>query len=125
MFPEPTELRFIGNCDKINLDPKIQIKYVDTKHRLADTLEQGHFTRDEWNHLRNLNSPSCSQAMSKRTQEGHGEERFAAKSRPLSNSVSRSMDRVFNSGEFDYTYKPWNSHVFGLIAGTEKPVAKD
>ena len=37
--------------DRINLDPKIQIKYVDTKNQLADILTQGNFTRDEWNLL--------------------------------------------------------------------------
>ena len=34
---------------RINLDPKIQFKSVDTKHRLADILAKGNFTRDEWN----------------------------------------------------------------------------
>ena len=37
--------------DPINLDPKIQIKYIDTKNQLADILTKGNFTRDEWNHL--------------------------------------------------------------------------
>ena len=37
--------------DRINLDPKIQIKYIDTKNQLADMLTKGNFTRDEWNHL--------------------------------------------------------------------------
>ena len=37
--------------DRINLDPKIQIKYIDTKNQLADILTKGNFTRDEWNHL--------------------------------------------------------------------------
>ena len=37
--------------DRINLDPKIQIKYIDTKNQLADNLNKGNFTRDEWNHL--------------------------------------------------------------------------
>ena len=36
--------------DRINLDPKIQIKYIDTKNQLADILTKGNFTRDEWNH---------------------------------------------------------------------------
>ena len=36
--------------DRINLDPKIQIKYIDTKNQLADILTNGNFTRDE-NHL--------------------------------------------------------------------------
>ena len=37
--------------DRINLDPKIQIKYIDTKNQLVDILTNGNFTRDEWNHL--------------------------------------------------------------------------
>ena len=37
--------------DRINLDPKIQIKYIDTKNQLADILTKRSFTRDEWNHL--------------------------------------------------------------------------
>ena len=40
--------------DRINLDPKIQIKYTDTKNQLADILTKGNFTRDEWNHLLSL-----------------------------------------------------------------------
>ena len=37
--------------DRINLDPKIKIKYIDTKNQLADIQTKGNFTRDEWNHL--------------------------------------------------------------------------
>ena len=37
--------------DRNNLDPKIQIRYIDTKNQLADLLTKGNFTRDEWNHL--------------------------------------------------------------------------
>ena len=37
--------------DRINVDPKTQIKYVDTKNQLADVLTKGNFTRDERNHL--------------------------------------------------------------------------
>ena len=33
--------------DRIHLDPKIQINYVDTKNQLADILTRGNFTRDE------------------------------------------------------------------------------
>ena len=39
---------------RINLDSKIQIKYIDTKNQLADILTKGNFTRDEWNHWLNL-----------------------------------------------------------------------
>ena len=37
--------------DRINLDPKIQIKHIDTKSQLADILTKGNITRDDWNHL--------------------------------------------------------------------------
>ena len=33
--------------DGINVDPKIQIQYVDTKNQLTDKLTKGSFTRDE------------------------------------------------------------------------------
>ena len=73
--------------DRINLDPKIQIKYIDTKNQLADILTKGNFTRDEWNillHLCNISifsSASCPETMSKRMQQGTGEERLVAKSK--------------------------------------------
>ena len=37
--------------DRMNLDPKIQNRYIDTKHQLADMLTKGNFTRDDWNKL--------------------------------------------------------------------------
>ena len=55
--------------DRINLDPKIQIKYIDTKNQLADILTKRNFTRDEWNHslcLFNISlfsSTVCSETM--------------------------------------------------------------
>ena len=73
--------------DRINLDPKIQIKYIDTKNQLADILTKGSFTRDEWNHLLTLfnishfSSTACIAAMAKRAQQGSREERVTAKSR--------------------------------------------
>ena len=69
--------------DRINLDPKIQIKYIDTKKQLADRLTKGNFTLDEWNSLLSLfnrshfSSTNCSEVMSKRTQKDSGEERVA------------------------------------------------
>ena len=81
--------------DRINLDPKIQIKYIDTKNQLANILTKGNFTRDEWNHLlclfntSHLSSINCSEVMSKRTQKDSGEERVTAKSKPMMNLVSR------------------------------------
>ena len=81
--------------DRINLDSKIQIKYIDTKNQLADILTKGNFTRDEWNHLLNLlnishfSSTVGTAAMAKRAQQGSGEERVTAKSRSMMNLTAR------------------------------------
>ena len=75
--------------DRINLDPKIQIKYIDATNQLADMLTKGNFTRDEWNHLlclfniSHFSSTVCSEAMAKKVQRDSGEERVTAKSRPM------------------------------------------
>ena len=88
-----------GLFDRINLDPKIQIKYNDTKNQVADVLTKGNFTRDEWNHLLcsfnicHFSSINCSAVMSTRTQEDAGEERVTAKSKPMRNLVSRCSVR--------------------------------
>ena len=37
--------------DRINLEPEMQMTYVDTKNQLADMLTKGSFKPDEWNHL--------------------------------------------------------------------------
>ena len=89
--------------DRINLDAKIQIKYIDTKNQLADILTKGHFTRDEWNHLLNLfnishfSSTACTAAMAKRAQQGSREERVTAKSRPMMNLTERMPSVVSSS----------------------------
>ena len=85
--------------DRINLDPKIQIKYSDTKNQLADILTKGNFTHDEWNHLlclfniSHFSSINSLGAMSKRTQEDASEERVTAISKPMMNLVSRHRVR--------------------------------
>ena len=102
--------------DRINLDSKIQIKYIDTKNQLADILTKGNFTRDEWNHLLTLfnishfSSTSCIAAMAKRAQQGSGEERVTAKSRPMMNLTARipsvvSSSTSSNSGRTSYGYQ--------------------
>ncbi len=40
--------------DRINLDLKVLIKYVESKHQLADIVTKGSFTRDEWYNLLHL-----------------------------------------------------------------------
>ena len=85
--------------DRINLDSKIQIKYIDTKNQLADISNKGSFSRDVWNHLlclfniSHFSSINKCKAMSKRTQEDAGEERVTAKSKPMTNLVSRCRVR--------------------------------
>ena len=102
--------------DRINLDPKIQIKYIDTENQLADILTKGNFTRDEWNHLLNLfnidhfSSTACTAAMAKRAQQESGEERVTAKSRPMMNLTARvpsvvSSSTSSNPGRTSYGYQ--------------------
>ena len=85
--------------DRIDLDPKIHIKYIDAKNQLADMLTKGNFTRDEWNHLlclfliSHFSSAECFEVMSKRTHENAGEARVTAKSKPMMNLVSRCSER--------------------------------
>ena len=102
--------------DRIILDPKIQIKYIDTKNQLADILTRRNFTRDEWNHLLNLfnishfSSTACTAALAKRAQQGSGEERVTAKSRPMVNLTARmpsvvSSSTSSNPGMTSYGYQ--------------------
>ena len=85
---------------RINLDSKIQIKYLDTKNQLAGILTKGNFTRDEWNpllclfNISHFSSAECSEVMSKRTQKDSGEERVTAQSKPMMNLVSRCSERT-------------------------------
>ena len=107
--------------DRVNLDPKIQIKYIDTKDQLADILTTGSFTRDEWNHLlcmfniSHFSSTVCFAAMAKRIQQESGEERVAAKSRPMMNLTARTPSFVSSSNsvspgkKFYGNQEPWSS----------------
>ena len=102
--------------DRINLDTKIQIKYIDTKNQLADILTKGNFTRDEWNHLlclfniSHFSSTACTAAMAKRIQQESGEECVTAKSRPMMNLTARTPSAVSSSvstnlGRTSYGYQ--------------------
>ena len=114
--------------DRINLDPKIQIKYIDTKNQLADILTKGNFTRDEWNHLLTLfnvshfSSTSCIAAMAKRAQQESGEERVTAKPRPMMNLTARTPSFVSSSassnpGRTSHGYQDPERHVLDDRAG--------
>ena len=107
--------------DRINLDPKIQIKYIDTKNQLADMLTKGNFTRDEWNHLlclfniSHFSSAVCSETMAKRSQQDSGGERVTAKSRPMMNLIARTPAHVSSSNSVSPVKRsygsqdPWSS----------------
>ena len=107
--------------DRINLDPKIQIKYIDTKNQLADMLTKGNFTRDEWNHLLCLfnifhfSSTVCSEGMARRTQQDSGEERVTAKSRPMMSLIAGAPSTMSSSaskslGKKSYgSQSPWSA----------------
>ena len=107
--------------DRIKLEPKIQIKYVDTKNQHADILTRGSFTRDEWNPLLRLfnitsfSTSSCSHfsnflsdplrkqsAMSKRGQETTSSEGSPmAKPKPMVPAKARPINLVLRS--------PWSA----------------
>ena len=92
-----------GLLGRIHVDPKSQIRYIDTKHHLADIFTKGNLTRDERNSLlhlfnishfsstccaKNSSLMSCPKAMAKRVQKQKEEERIVAKSRPIAMNLS-------------------------------------
>ena len=117
--------------DRINLDPKIQIEYIDTKNQLAYILTKGNFTRDEWNRLlclfnvSHFSSTVCSDTMAKRYQQDSGEERVTAKSRPVMNLIARTPSFVSSStsvspGKKHYrSQDPWRSIEGGDRSGRQ------
>ena len=114
--------------DRINFDPKIQIKYIDTKNQLTDMLTKGSLTRDEWNHLlcllfniSHLSPAVCSDSMAKRFQQDSGEERVTAKSKPMMNLIVRTPSFVSSSTSVSLVKRyygnqdPWKS-----VAGEDR-----
>ena len=105
--------------DRIDLDPKIQIKYIDTKNQLADILtKKGNFTRDEWNHLlclfniNHFSSTVCSDTVAKRFQQDSGEEGVTAKSRPMMNLIARTPSVVSSSTSMSPGKRLWKSKSY-------------
>ena len=120
--------------DRINSDPKIQIRYIDTKHQLADILTKGNFTRDEWNgllHLFNISHfsstcfakdsslISCPKTMGKTMQEQEEEETIVAKSKPVAMNWSSTVSASFSSAKH-----PIASKSPGILIVTGKPESK-
>ena len=125
--------------DWIFLDSKIQIRYIDTRHQLADIFTKGNFTRDEWNNLLHLFNIShfsstycaknsslirCTKTMAKRMQEQKGEEKlcnieiyevFHSSTNPLNNTkdevkVKLSRDTASNKHTQKQTKPGFQQH---------------
>ena len=117
---------------RINLDPKTQIKYIDTQHQVADILTKGNFTRDEWNNLfhlfnishfsclccaQNFSLTSCSKTMAKRMQEQKEEDRIATKSKLTAMNLTLTVPTSSSS-----VNHPVASKSLGILkASTGKP----
>ena len=113
--------------DRSNLDPKIQIKYIDTKNLLADIQTKGNFTRDEWNHLlclfniSHFSSTVYSETMAKRLQQISGEERVTAKSRPMMSLTARVPSNVSSSTSVSPGKRSYgNQNPWSTTAGKEE-----
>ena len=116
--------------DRINLEPKIQMKYVDTKNQLADILTKGSFSRDEWNHFlcllnfMSFSMYSCSHfksflsqvgerivigAMSKRGQNTTSNDGSpTAKARPVDLVMHSPCNEDISSPSLGARVNPWN-----------------
>ena len=106
--------------DRMNLDRKIQIKYVNTKSQLDDILTKGSFARDEWKHF--LCQCNCSHLrtqikdphpVSKRQmqqrKQGGEDERVVAKSKPARNLVSKTLNRSTTALSSSSSQSPGNT----------------
>ena len=123
MFPGPTDLRLIWFFDRINLDPKIQIKCIDTKIQVAHILTKRKFHAwwvessvvfvQYW--LFQFYSLFWSDG--KKQQPDSGEERVTAKSRPMMSLVARAPSNLSfstseSSGQRSYgNQHPWSAKV--------------
>ena len=114
MYQGPTELLRIGCLRESIWTPKIQIRYIDTKHQLEDILTKGNFTRDEWNNLlhlfnisnfsslccaQNFRLTGCPKKIAKRMQEQKGEEIIVAESRPTAMNLSSTVPASSSSAK--------------------------
>ena len=116
--------------DRINLDSRIQIRYIDTKHQLADLSTKGNFKRDEWNNLlrlfnishfsstccaKNSSLTSCPNTIAKRMQEQKGKERSLAKSESTAMILSYHVPTSSSSAK-----SPMASESLGILIATGK-----
>ena len=116
--------------ERINLDPKIQIKYV---HLVSGTIFSICVTSaisEQFAAPQNFSSASCPKTMSKRMQQEHGEERIVAKSKPTLHLVSKteaSSSTVLSPSASNRPEKlrAPSQKCLILQESTGKPVARD
>ena len=100
--------------DKINLESKIQTRYIDTKTSTRRHLTKCNFTREEWNNLlhlfnishfssafcaKNSSLTSCPKTRAARTQEQKGEERCVAKTKSTATNLSSHVPTSSSSAK--------------------------
>ena len=120
--------------DRINLDSEIRIRYIDTKHQLADILTKGNFTRDEWNNLlhlfnishfsstcytKNSSLVSCPKTMAIWMQEQKREDESVAKSKSTATNLSSHVPTSSSSAK-----SPIASKSPGILIVTGKPESR-
>ena len=120
--------------DRINLESKIQIRYIDSKHQMAGILTKGHFTRDGWNNLfhslnishfsstccaKNSSLISCPKTVAKRMQEQKGEVRIVATSKSTAMNLSSHVQASCSSAK-----SPIASKSPGILIATGKPESR-
>ena len=122
--------------DTISFDSKIQIRYIDTKHQLADILSKGNFARDEWNNLlqlfnishfsstccaKNSSLISCPETMAKGMQEQKGSRKKCGKIRNLQRWTCLHMFLTSSS----FAKSPIASKSPGILIATGKTWKQD
>ena len=120
---------------------KIQIRYIDTQHQIADILTKGNFTRDEWNNIlhvfnishfsslccaKNFSLISCTKRVAKRMQEQKEDNRIVVKSKPTAmNLAGCSSNSPLASKSLGY----WKPQVGRFLTqkeiATQRRVLKD
>ena len=126
MYQEPTELLCIGYLTGLILILKFKIRYIDTKHQLADVLTKviSHvMSRTIFFTCsisatsappKNSSLISCPKTMAKRMQEQAGEDRCVAKSKNYSDEpVFSCSDKFFIREKSDCVQRSGDTHSYG------------
>ena len=122
MCQEPTESRWIGCLTELTWTPK------STKHRLADILSKGKFTRDGWNNLlllfniSHFNSTrcakkssliSCPKTLAKRMQEQKGRKKCGRIEIYSDEPVFSCPDKFLVREKSDCIQRSGDTHSYG------------